>query len=51
MNIWLNPKYSKTMGVHAGKPLSRLDMGKLQRLSLRWEYMVSEKILNSLKFI
>ena len=22
MNIWLNPKYSKTMGAHAGKILS-----------------------------
>ena len=39
MNIWLNPKYSNTMGVHAGKPLSQVfDMGNLQRLSLKWEY-------------
>ena len=33
MNIWLNPKYSQTMAVHAGKLLSLIDMENLQRLS------------------
>ena len=28
MNIWLNPKYSKIMGVHAGKLLSLYRYGE-----------------------